>query len=256
MSIHKTEAIVLRRYDFRETSLITNFYTRDFGKISGILKGIRLEPVKFASNVEPFSHNEIIFYQKKNSSLHLVSACELKDNFTLVRQNVYKIGLSSMMMELIDVVMPPEDKNEDIFDLTLMSLKEMEGTYNPEKVVTIFKIKLLALSGFKPHFDSCVSCSDRILGHSKFSLVYGGLLCNRCCHKDMAARSIFRGTVASILHIQKNDFRNNLNLGLNPQIKRELEAILNAFLNFHLERELKTQKVMNKLNNLEISTLK
>jgi recombinational DNA repair protein (RecF pathway) len=63
----------------------------------------------------------------------------------------------------------------------------------------------------------------------------------------MSARAIFRGTIASILHIEKNDFRTGLNLGLNPQIKRELDAILNAFLNFHLERELKSQKVMNKL---------
>jgi DNA repair protein RecO len=44
MSIHKTEAIVLSRRDFRETSLIANFFTRDYGRISGLLKGIRKEP--------------------------------------------------------------------------------------------------------------------------------------------------------------------------------------------------------------------
>jgi len=38
-----------------------------------------------------------------------------------------------------------------------------------------------------------------------------------------------------------------LNLGLNPQIKKELRIILNSFLNFHLERELNSQKVLNKL---------
>ena len=59
----------------------------------------------------------------------------------------------------------------------------------------------------------------------------------------MSARAIFRGTVASILHIEKNDFRNNLNLGMNPQIKKQLNLILNAFLNFHLEKEIKSQRV-------------
>ena len=113
--------------------------------------------------------------------------------------------------------------------------------------MTIFKIKMLSLSGFKPHFDSCVSCGDRILGQSKFSLSLGGLLCGKCCGKDMASRSIFRGTIASVLYIEKNNLKNNLNLGLNPQIKKELEIILNAFLNFHLERELKSQKVLNRL---------
>jgi DNA repair protein RecO (recombination protein O) len=106
---------------------------------------------------------------------------------------------------------------------------------------------MLALSGFKPHFDSCVSCGGRILGQSKFSLLLGGLLCPQCFPKDLTSRIIFRGTVASILHIEKNDFKNNLNLGMNPQIKKELDIILNAFLNFHLEKELKSQKVITKL---------
>ncbi len=240
MSIHKTEAIVLRRMDFRETSLIVDFYTRDFGKISGILKGIRSEPGKFASTVEVLSHNEIVFYNKTGTTLHLVSACDLKDQFFNLRGSMLKAGIGSFMMELIAAVMQPEDKNEEIFDLTINSLKELEKTNNPEKIATIFKIKMLALSGFKPHFDSCVSCSEKISGPSKFSLSLGGLLCPKCSSKDLGARSIFRGTIASILHIERNDFKNTLNLGLNPQIKKELEVILNAFFNFHLERELKS----------------
>ena len=247
MSIHKTEAIVLKRRDFRETSLIADFFTRDFGKLSGILKGIRTEPKKFASSVEPFSFNEIIFYKKINSSLHLVSQCDSRDNFDRVRQDIIRSGMSSFMMELLDAVMQPEDKNEEIFDLTLSCLSELKAIYNPHKIMTIFKIKMLALSGFKPHFDSCVSCGGRILGQSKFSLMLGGLLCPECFPKDLSSRIIFRGTVASILHIEKNDFKNNLNLGMNPQIKKELDIILNAFLNFHLERELKSPKVLNKL---------
>jgi DNA repair protein RecO (recombination protein O) len=249
MSIHKTEAIVLNKRDFRETSMIVNFYTRDFGKLSGILKGVREEPNKFASNLEPFSYNEIIFYKKRNSALHLIAQCDVKENFGAIIQSISKIGVASLMMELLGAVMAQEDKNEEVFNLTMDSFKELETTDNPEKIMLIFKIKILALSGFKPHLDSCVSCGLRITGQSKFSLRLGGLLCLKCCHKDIKARAIFRGTVASILHIEKTDFRNSLNLGMNPQIKQELNLLLNSFLNFHLERELKAQKVLSKLNN-------
>jgi DNA repair protein RecO (recombination protein O) len=253
MSIHKTEAIVLKKFDFRETSLIANFYTRDFGKLSGILKGIKGEPAKFASAIESFSLNEIIFYKKRNSSLHLISQCDLKDNFSAIRNNIGRVGAASVVTELLEAIMPPEDKNEEIFRLACLSLKELEQTNNPEKIMTIFKIKILASSGFKPHFNSCVSCQDKILGQAKFSLSQGGLLCSRCYQKDVASRSIFRGTIATILHIEKNDFQSNLNLGMNPQIKRELDSILNAFLNFHLERELKSQKVLNKIESSEFN---
>ncbi|MBN2830654.1 MAG: DNA repair protein RecO [Candidatus Omnitrophica bacterium] len=247
MSIHKTEAIILRRIDFRETSLIVDFYTRDFGKICGILKGIRLEPQKFASTVELSSYNDIVFYKRPGTAIYLVSACDLKNKFFNIRNHMAKAAISGFIMELISAVMQPEEKNEEIFNLAINALKELETTQNPDKIATIFKIKMLALSGFKPHFDSCVCCSERIMGQSKFSLKMGGLLCPKCYFKDLSARAIFRGTIASILHIERNDFKTNLNLGLNPQIKKELDVILNAFLNFHLERELKSQKVINKL---------
>ena len=247
MAIHKTEAIVIQKRAFRETSLIVDFYTRGFGKMSGLLKGIRTDLKKFASTVEPFSFNEIIFYEKRTSSLHLVSQADSLNNFDPIRQSIPRIAAASFMMELLGAVMPAEDQNEEVFDFTLMCLKELAVTYNPEKIMTIYKIKMLALSGFKPHFDSCISCGDRIMGQSKFSLSLGGLLCPNCFAKDFSGRSIFRGTVASILHIERNDFRSNLNLGMNPEIKKELEIILNAFINFHLERELKSQKVLNRL---------
>jgi DNA repair protein RecO (recombination protein O) len=143
--------------------------------------------------------------------------------------------------------MPPEDKNESVFDLILDTLKEIDSNNNPYKVTLLFKIKILALSGFKPHFDSCVSCGSKINGESKFSLSLGGLLCLKCFKKDTGARQIFRGTIATVIYIQKNDFKTNMNLGLNPQIKKELEIIVNSFLNFHLEKQLKSEQVINKL---------
>lgn len=247
MSIDRTQALVLNKRDFRETSIIVDFYSKEFGKLSGLLKGIRSEPEKFASNLEPFSLNEIIFYRKTHSSLHLVSQADKLDNFTQIRSSIEKTTHAGFIMELISSIMQLEDKNEEIFNLALVGLKELETNYNPAKISTIFKIKMLNLSGFKPHFDSCVSCSDIISGQAKFSLSLGGLLCPRCMQKDPTSRSIFRGTIATVLHIERNSFNASLNLGMNPQIKKELDLILNAFLNFHLGKELKSQRLLNKL---------
>jgi DNA repair protein RecO (recombination protein O) len=247
MSIDKTQALILNKRDIRETSIIVDFYSKEFGKFSGLLKGIRSEPEKFASNLEPFSLNEIIFYRKTHSSLHLVSQADKLDNFTRIRSSIEKTTQAVFMMELINSIMQAEDKNEEIFNLALISLKELETNYNPAKIATIFKIKMLNLSGFKPHFDSCVSCNDIISGQARFSLSLGGLLCPRCMQKDPASRLIFRGTIATVLHIERNSFSASLNLGMNPQIKKELDIILNAFLSFHLGKELKSQKLLNKL---------
>jgi DNA repair protein RecO (recombination protein O) len=247
MPILRTNAIVLRRFDFRETSLIVRFLTDEFGKISGLLKGIRKDPRKFASTVEPFSHNEIIFYQSRHATLHLVSQCDIKENFSPLRQDLSRVGTASVMMELADAVMPDEDKNIEVFDLTVQALAELAVNPNPEKIGTIYKIKLLSLSGFKPHLDSCISCVGQSLGQAKFSLRFGGLLCERCSAKDAASRAILKGTIATILFMEKNDFKKTLTLGMNAEIKKEIDLILDLFIRFHIEKDLKSVRVLRNI---------
>ncbi|MCM8779953.1 MAG: DNA repair protein RecO [Candidatus Omnitrophica bacterium] len=244
MSIHKTEALVLKTFDFRETSLIVTFYTKEFGKIQGLLKGIRLKPDKFASTLEPFSHNEIVFYRKRNTDLHLVTACDLKNNFLSLRNDMYRFGHASYMMELLNALTAIEDKNDAIFNLAMDCLLEMDINTYYERIPTIYKIKALALSGFQPHLNSCVACEDRIISQSKFSSSLGGLLCPKCFKRDIKATWIFRGTIATILYIERNDLMSNLRLGVNPQVKRELDCLLNSFIEFHLEKKFKSQRVM------------
>ncbi len=235
MSIDKTDAVVLSTRNFRQTSLIANFYTRDFGKLSGLLKGAREDPVKFNSNLDVLSVNEIIFYRKINSSLHLVSQCDLKRDFRLIKGNLERIKKALRLIELVNALTAQEDSNEQIFDLLIACLIQMENSYDMDKLLIIFKIKVLDFCGFKPHLDSCVSCNSKIIAQARFSLKLGGLLCDRCSNKDIKARIVFRGSVASILYIEKNNFENVLRLGMNQAIKKELQQILDAFLEFHLD---------------------
>lgn len=239
MAIHKTEAIVLKTHNFRQTSLIANFYTRDFGKLSGLLKGIREEPAKFNSNLDVFSLNEIIFYKKSKSSLHLVSQCDLKRDFRLIKSDLERVKRAFRLIELLDALTVQEDKNERIFDLAIDCLNQLENGYNLDKILIIFKIKALDFCGFRPHLDSCVSCNNRIISQARLSLKFGGLLCEYCLGRDIRSRNIFRGTVASILYIEKNEFHKVLRLGINKEIMKELNKVLDAFLEFHLEKNLR-----------------
>ena len=242
MAIHKTEAIVLSTQNFRQTSLIANFYTRDFGKLSGLMKGVRQDSTKFNSNLDVFSLNEIIFYKKVRSTLHLISQCDLKRDFRLIKNNLERIRKAFSLVELLNVLTVQEDKNEKIFDLALNCLGQLENSFNLDKVLIIFKIKVLDFCGFKPHLDSCVCCNNKIIAQAKFSLKLGGLLCERCLSKDIKSRVVFRGSVASILYIEKNDFDNVMRLGINQAIKKELNQILDAFLEFHLDKKLSNNK--------------
>lgn len=251
MAILKTEAIVLRTFDFRETSLIAHFFTRDYGRLDGILKGIRGEPGKFASNLEPFSLNEIIFYQARNSGLHLISQCDLKDDFTAIRNNLKSIAYASYIMDLIGRLMQPDDKNMHGYELTLSALKQMCSGCDAEKVLYIFLIKFLKSIGFQPRLDGCIACDRDILAAAFFNVKRGGLICAQCTPRgaggpaDGYTSDVLGGTIASILHIEQGNWEDALRLGLSAKIKDELKNILHNFMEFHLQLKPKSEKLLS-----------
>lgn len=242
--IVKTEGIVLKTFDFRETSRIATFLTRDFGKVKGVLKGIRKDPRKFGSSVDNFSVNDIVYYQYRNSDLHLVSHCDMKDFFQGLRQDLERMTAASYATELIDTLMPAEEQNLEIYDLMQAFLKSLQTTPDVSKLVQTFQIKILSLSGFRPHLETCVSCSKNVADAPRFSLRLGGLLCGICKDSQGEGTPISLGAVASILHIQRNNWDAALRLGMAPFIKKELKFVLNHFLVFHLERHLRSTRFL------------
>jgi DNA repair protein RecO (recombination protein O) len=243
--IVKTEGIVLKSFDFRETSRIATFFTRDFGKVKGVLKGIRKDPKKFGSSIDKFSLNDIVYYQYRNSDIHLISHCDMKDFFSGLRRDLERMTAASYASELIDTLMPAEEENVEIYDLTQSFLKSLQTCTDTAKLIAVFQIKILSLSGFKPHLEDCVRCGKKIgAGQPNFSLRLGGLLCGSCRDAAGGGTHISLGVVASILHIQRNDWDVSLRLTMPPSIKKELKYILDHFLVFHLERHLRSTRFL------------
>jgi DNA repair protein RecO (recombination protein O) len=247
--ILKTEGIVLKSFDFRETSRIATFFTRDFGKVKGVLKGVRKDPKKFGSSVEKFSLNDIVYYYHRNSDLHLVSHCDMKDFFSGLRRDLDRMTAASYASELVDTLIVPEEKNLEIYNLMQVFLKCLQTDPDIAKLIYTFQIRVLSFSGFKPHLEDCVSCGRKVTASPCFSLRLGGLVCGPCrsaCGPTGTGEvtSISLGAVASILHIQRNNWEASLRLSMSPVIRKELKYILNHFLTFHLEFHLNSTRFL------------
>ena len=67
--ILKTEAIVLKTFDLRETSRIAVFFTENYGKVKGVLKGIRADHKKFGSNLDKFSAGQVWDHYREYSEM-------------------------------------------------------------------------------------------------------------------------------------------------------------------------------------------
>lgn len=244
MAIIQTPAIILKAFDYRETSKIVVFFTRDHGKVSGVLKGIRKDSRKFGSSLERFSLNDIVYYQYRNSELHLVSQCDMRAFFYPVRQDLKRSMAASYAMELTNLMMPAEMTNKRVYSLLHYFLQALEACKDIDGLVKVFQIKSLFFSGFHPHLDACLHCHKKVQGKVFFSMQEGGLICPSCCRDGRSAHPISPGTVATILHIERSRWADCQKVKFSMALRTELKYILNNFLVFHLGKRIKSAKYL------------
>ena len=246
--IISTEGIVLKTFNYRETSCIATLFSRDYGKVSGIMKGIRTDSRKFGSAVDKFSLNDFVYYRYSKKDLHLISQCDLKQFYFQIRKDYKRNLAANYAVELVDIVMPQEQVNNDIFQMILNYLDALDGVEDIDKLVHILQIKILVLSGFRPHLDSCVKTGKKIVGYAKFDLRSGGLVSQDYPMDNEECAYISGGTVLALLFIEENNWKDCLRLSLTQKAKKELKYVLNNFLVYHLERNVKSAKYLQRVS--------
>ena len=101
MAIQKSQAIVLKREEVRETSILLTVYTKDFGKLKLISKGVRSPEQKFISAYELLALCDIVFYERKRKGYLLLSQCELVDFFPKISKSLLPVSRQTDLLPLI-----------------------------------------------------------------------------------------------------------------------------------------------------------
>jgi DNA repair protein RecO (recombination protein O) len=248
MAIQKTEGILLRRQDLRETSIILTFLTRGFGKIRGIVRGVRGPRCQLAGGaLEIFALDGIVFYERARSDIYTVSQCDLIEFFGPVRESLDKLSYAAYMAELTDSVTGLGERNDEAFDLLLDSLRLMASDASPRRAARIFEIKLLHLMGLMPSMSRCAECGAAPGETARFSVARGGLVCRSCAASDRMARPILPGTARFVEHVLSSPFGKAARVKVAAPVGRELETVLRAFLDYHIERRLKTVQFIREI---------
>ena len=250
MSLQRSQAILLRRQSLRETSIILTFYTRDFGKIKGIVRGVRGPRAQGHGGGahEIFALDDIVFYERKAREIYTVSQCDLVEFFAPVRASLEGFGHATYMIELLDAVTGLGDPHPQAYDLALACLRLMARDADPRRTARIFEIRLLSALGIMPRLSSCVRCGAATDPAARFSLRQGGLVCAACCVGDGSAGPIMPGTAKFIESVQSLPFDRIDRVTVSEQVAKDLELVLRRFLDYHIDRKLKTVAFLKQID--------
>ncbi|GEM_PF-1062806 len=243
MAIKKIEAIVLKRMSIRESSILATFFSREAGKIRGLIKGVRREKNPLSARFEPFTHLSVVYYEKIKSDTHLISETVVLNSNHYLRDNLTFFGYSSYLVELIDVLFELYDPYPNVFDLLTDSFILLRE-YPASLILRIFEVKLLETIGLLPIFNHCVLCRKENLDQAFFSSRQGGIICPQCDRGEPGTIKISKGTIQSVLYFLKTEVNQAVRLSLSQQTEKELKLIHHRFLQYRLEYPLKTPKFL------------
>ncbi|MFH1665465.1 MAG: DNA repair protein RecO [Candidatus Omnitrophota bacterium] len=247
MAAQNAEGVILRKYLLRETSYILVVFTKEFGKIKGVMKGVRNPYPQFAGNFEIFTRCRLHFYKKKKSGLDLITQCEAVDFFLPVRKDIEKLTYAGYFIELVDIVTNEHDPAEELFSLLVDSLTMLGTESSAKRVSRIFELKLLEKLGLAPRLDACAGCGAPPGKEIFFSVKDGGVMCPKCAGGNMTGRRISPGTVNFMRMIQKSDLARTSRIKVSREVGRETEDVLRMFLDYQIGRPLKSLKFLEQI---------
>lgn len=242
MAIQKSEAILLYKRDIRETSSIVIFYTKDFGKIKALIKGVRGPQAKFGQYLREFGKYDIVYYEKRRTDTYMLTQCDLKDPYLEIAEELSKRLYLYYILELVDRFTPLEEKSEDLYRLLEWILGFIRRERFIDGAVIIFQLKLLQYSGFLPQLEACANCSKPITKGGHFSIRLGGLLCPDCRGTDIQAMPFSKGAAATINMLRRQQINQLGRSTIAVVIVKELSRLLDRFILYHFGEQLRTQE--------------
>ena len=142
----RTEGVILSRRNFGEADRILSIYTRDYGKITVLAKGVRRPKSKKAGHVEIGNWCKVFIARGKN--LDILTEVELIKAFGIADFESAKANKIYHLLELVETLTAKQQKNRFVFHLLVQFLDAITTENDFNLISSVFKIKLLSNLGF------------------------------------------------------------------------------------------------------------
>ena len=230
MPLHTAEALVLRTYKLGEADRIVVFLTKDRGKKRGVAKGARRQRSRFAGALEPLTEVRVAYFESERRELVglnyaetvrsplLLTASSLKESSSAATPALAgRYLLVEYIAELLDEWAQDSDADDRLYRLGASMLDALTAGAPPEPLARYFEYWLLRLQGVYPEVRGTLS--PQALGFLA------------------SARAVPPHQVGAV--------------PADVRVLRELESVHRALIATHLEKSLKSDRVLRELRRAE-----
>lgn len=199
----KTSGIVLKESNLGENGKLLVFFTKDFGKISVVAKGVKKTGSSLVHLSQLFAYSNLELY-KGNSNLYTLTGGSLIESFSGLGEDYDRIASASEIVLNILKVIQEDLPDIDSLRLLLNSLHFISsGKRSPDFVATVFLLKMLQFQGVVPEIYEIEQMWNQKLNDS---------------------------TINALEHIFYSELSELFNFGVSDFVKMELKGVSKMLL--------------------------
>jgi DNA repair protein RecO len=220
MAIIKSEAVILKCDNYRETSKIITFFSKSHGKLKGIAKGVRSSKSRWGGALQSMAHVNVMFYYKENGGLFLISNAEYEKAHPTIQCDFDKMQAGYRMIELINRTTADHQENAVLFKLLTDSLDNLNNaTKNYVNVLFNFEFRLIKILGFGMDLE----------------LLFGGDIDKSNRNQYFYDSRFSEGDIKTLNMICEGNFNSLMCLNISKSQEITLERFFESYFRNHFE---------------------
>lgn len=241
MPTYRDEAIVLRTHKLGEADRIITLLTRRFGKVRAVGRGVRKTKSRFGARLEPAMVIDIQCYEGR--SLDTITQAEsIEPHGDRLARSYETWTAASAILEAADRL--TEEKEPALQQHLLLrgALASLTGgEHDAGLVLDAYLLRALAIAGYAPSFHDCAKCGAPG-PHRAFHIVAGGAVCPVCRPPGSTAPA--PETMDLLAALLTGDWV--VADASQDRHRREGSGLVAAFLQWHLERGLRSLRMVER----------
>jgi len=230
--IIKTEAVVLSKLNYGDTSSIVTLYTESDGKLSAIIKGGRGPKSKSGKIIDPLNHLQVIIYKKTTRDIQILSDANLISHFVNIKEDLDATKYSFAIIELVKNLTVENEVNPKLFKGLIKILNMINDKIEaPEFLFGRFLLFFLSELGYELSIDKCAVCGNNVIVNKCLGFDFNtGFVCSDCFESHSGLERVSM-ELYQLIFCLKTNRKSEI---INADLMDKFNLLIERYLKFHV----------------------
>lgn len=247
MPSEAADAIVLRSFDYGETSQVLHLFTRELGRVHGLAKGSRRLKSSFRGGADLLTIGRAAVYARRGAAeLRVIGSFDVTEPLAGLRRRIARFAAGNHVAAILLAFTQEDQPHPELWDLAAAALRlACEADDDGADALAVgFEAMALRVLGFAPELGRCVNCARpaRNVRTARLSALRGGLLCSACRGEDRRGVELTGGEIAALRGLAAGPLLDAAGHARDPSVRRSLRDALDRWSETLLDRPLRTAR--------------